>query len=197
MHHADRRRKTGGRPRQRGSSGPPGRCGCSGTYAALSLAADPSSARPLREPSAGSTSVSRRTRGRSRRSLSQTLERYRIVPSERESSRHCDCVRREAQVSSTPVPDVEPSVRPSPGSCEPRFRAEQGRRQPSRDARHAQKPWAVAFGALPASLARDEQTGRWTAFSLRGPCARGADGAPLGAVRRARAAVRGTGTRAD
>src|SRR5437588_2006534 len=52
--------------------------------------------------------------------------------------------------------------------------------------------WAVA-----ASLARDEQTGRWTACSSRGPCAWDADGAPLGAVRRARAAVRGTGTRAD
>jgi hypothetical protein len=39
-----------------------------------------------------------RTRGRGRRSLSQTSERYRIVPGERESSRHCGCVRREAEV---------------------------------------------------------------------------------------------------
>ena len=53
------------------------------------------------------------------------------------------------------------------------------------------------YSAIAARLRRDERIGRWTACSPGGPCARDADGAPLGAVRAARAALRTTSSRAD
>jgi hypothetical protein len=73
-----------------------------------------------------------------------------------------------------------PSVRPDgrPGRAERRQRSRARWRR--WELRRAGAGWAIV-----ARLARDEQTERSTAFSPCGPCSRGPDRAPLGAVGRA------------